>query len=279
MLGLRALSCPTSSPTHLSRSRTDARAASSEAGPASAHASRVRGSTETSFDPRRLVAHLVSRAFPQFSFTRTRTLALRAAGVRIGERSGILGPIDITGAGDIRELFSVGEDTFISGPLHIDLGAAVRIGSHVQLGHHVLLLTVNHEMGPSNARCGPHVAAPDHHRRRRVDCLARDSAPRRLIGDGAVVAAGAVVSRDVPPNTLVAGMPAKVVRDLEEGVPPRSQRRSSSPPSCYPPRARPTPMTMRRMAFATTGFRGPAYPACGRTSSTTCSSGDTTSRS
>lgn len=33
------------------------------------------------------------------------------------------------------------------------------------------------------------------------------------IGDGAVVAAGAVVSRDVPSNTIVAGNPAKVVKE------------------------------------------------------------------
>lgn len=35
------------------------------------------------------------------------------------------------------------------------------------------------------------------------------------IGDDSVVAAGAVVTRDVPPNTLVAGVPAKVIRNLE----------------------------------------------------------------
>ena len=36
------------------------------------------------------------------------------------------------------------------------------------------------------------------------------------IGDGAVVAAGAVVNKDVPPKTLVAGVPAKVVRENVE---------------------------------------------------------------
>lgn len=190
---------------------------------------------ETNFDTRRVITRVVSRFLPQFSFARARTLVLRAAGVRIGARSGILGALDITGPGDLRELFSVGEDTFISGPLHVDLGAAVRIGSRVQFGHHVVLLTMDHEMGPSEARCGRLVAAPitigdGVWIASRVTVL-----PGITIGNGAVVAAGAVVTRDVAPNTLVGGVPAKVVRDLDLDIDldaPQSVRRSrSQPPS------------------------------------------------
>jgi len=45
--------------------------------------------------------------------------------------------------------------------------------------------------------------------------------PNVTIGEGAIVASGAVVSKDVPPNTLVGGIPAKVLKEFEmkDGIP------------------------------------------------------------
>lgn len=39
--------------------------------------------------------------------------------------------------------------------------------------------------------------------------------PGVTIGEGAIVASGAVVTKDVPPRTVVAGVPAKVIKTLE----------------------------------------------------------------
>nr|WP_302386912.1 hypothetical protein [Emergencia timonensis] len=42
--------------------------------------------------------------------------------------------------------------------------------------------------------------------------------PGVTIGNNVVVAAGAVVAKDVPDNCVVAGVPAKIIKKLEQGV-------------------------------------------------------------
>jgi acetyltransferase-like isoleucine patch superfamily enzyme len=160
------------------------------------------------------LVRLVSTIVPRFAFNRARTRALRAVGLRIDPHSLVMGPIEVTGPGGVG-LLSIGTNSFVTGPLHVDIGAPVKIGNRVHLGHQVLLITFSHEIGPSEERCGSLVAAPISIGNgvwigSRVTIL-----PGVSVGDGAIVAAGAVVTRDVPPNTMVAGVPASVVRHLE----------------------------------------------------------------
>ncbi len=190
----------------------------------------------------RWATHAVSSALPQFCFNRTRSRALRTLGLRLGERSLLMGPLRITGPGDSAELLSIGEDVVITGPLHVDVGARVAIGDRTYIGHDVTLLTVDHEIASGKQRCGEPQAGPitigsGAWLGSKVIVL-----PGVTIGDGAVVAAGAVVTRDVPANTIVGGVPARVLRELEfEGsTHVRTRRTDPLPPLRAPEIATPS---------------------------------------
>src|SRR5690349_13685776 len=69
----------------------------------------------------------VAAALPSSAFANTRTALLRAAGVSIGPQSLIQGRVRLTGHGNPCAFLSIGRDTLITGGLHADLGAPVRI--------------------------------------------------------------------------------------------------------------------------------------------------------
>ena len=130
--------------------------------------------------------------------------------------------------------FDLGDDVFINAGCTLDVSAPIWIGSRVNFGHGVTLVTGGHDIGPPEERCGPHRATAI-----RIGngvwlgagCIIL---PGVDVGDGSVVAAGAVVSRDVAPNSLVAGVPARVIRELGDGASAthRRRRRGRRPPGC-----------------------------------------------
>jgi maltose O-acetyltransferase len=176
----------------------------------------VFGEVETLLSRRAFVT--AAATLPEQSFSRTRTALLRAAGVSIGEHSLIQGPVRITGDGNPSHLLSIGGYTIISGPLHIDVGAPVKIGWGVRIGHDVSLLTVNHRIGDSQLRSGTRTFGPIEIGDGAWLASRTTILPGVSIGAGSVVAAGAVVTRDVAPNTLVAGVPARYVRTLDSAA-------------------------------------------------------------
>ncbi len=108
------------------------------------------------------------------------------------------------------ELITVGAHTTIGDSAFLDGRSGLRIGASVNLGSHVRIWTRQHDI---DARDFAEVGGP---------VLVEDYAylgsgatvlPGVTIGRGAVVGAGSVVTRDVAPHTLVAGAPARFIRD------------------------------------------------------------------
>lgn len=108
-----------------------------------------------------------------------------------------------------------GRDVFVNMGCKFQDQGGITIGDGALLGHNVLIATLNHDMDPSK-RADMHPAAVTIGKKVWVgaNCTIL---PGVTIGDGAVIAAASVVTRDVPENSLAVGSPAKVVREVVPG--------------------------------------------------------------
>ena len=109
--------------------------------------------------------------------------------------------------------FSLGDGSVVLSDTHVDCSAAVKIGRRTHVGRRSQLFTHSHEVGRRDVPVldAPIVTAPitigdDVMLFNEVVVL-----PGVTIGDGAVVAVRSVVTRDVPPYTKVAGIPARPI--------------------------------------------------------------------
>ena len=89
----------------------------------------------------------------------------------------------------------------------------ISIGNDVFIGPKVNLITINHDPDPENrsATCGRPIVIED----KVWIGINATILPGVRIGYGAIVGAGSVVTRDVPPLTIVAGNPARIIKRIE----------------------------------------------------------------
>jgi maltose O-acetyltransferase len=167
------------------------------------------------FDPNNVAARLAASPLPDYFCSGIRTQILRMCGFKIGADSLFWGMPRMIGGPGLHNRLSVGCDTRFNIGCVLDLYGQISIGDHVSFGPQVLVLTGEHEIGDGERRIGAlspaTVTIGD-------GCWIGARAtilPGVTIHPGAVVAAGAVVVHDVPPNTLVGGVPAKVIRSLD----------------------------------------------------------------
>jgi acetyltransferase-like isoleucine patch superfamily enzyme len=150
-------------------------------------------------------------------FPPVRSFWLRVLGATIGRRA-ILHDVRFfnlyrRGLAGLR----IGDDCFLGDECLLDLAEEIRLEDHVTLAERVVVLThtnVGYKDHPLQAHF-PAMAAPVTIRRGSFVGAAVTILPGVTIGPEAFVAAGSVVTTDVAPRTVVAGVPARALRTLE----------------------------------------------------------------
>ncbi len=115
---------------------------------------------------------------------------------------------------DYGQNITIGKNVFINSGCCFQDQGGIEIGDDVLIGQQVVIATLNHDLIPqdrANMSPAPVKICDDVWIGAHATILSGVT-----IGKGAVVAAGAVVTKDVPPNAVVAGVPAKIIKIIKE---------------------------------------------------------------
>src|SRR5215210_1143018 len=105
---------------------------------------------------------------------------------------------------------TLGKDVFINAGCRFQDTGGITIGDGSLIGHGSTLTTLNHGIDPD--RRADMIPSPVTIGRKAWLGAGVTIVPGVTIGDGAIVGAGSVVTKDVPANTIVAGVPARLIR-------------------------------------------------------------------
>jgi acetyltransferase-like isoleucine patch superfamily enzyme len=138
-----------------------------------------------------------------------RALFSELIGEKVDESFILIPPFYTAGGDEIR----VGRNVFVNqNCTFYDLGG-LDIGDDVMIGPNVSIITASHPLAPSQRRAAT-IGKPIVIERNVWIAAAATIVGGVTVGENSVVAAGSVVTRDVPPNTLAGGNPARVIRSI-----------------------------------------------------------------
>ena len=106
-----------------------------------------------------------------------------------------------------------GKNVFINACCRFQDQGGIIIGDNALIGHNVTIATLNHDYNPDNRAS----ITPNPVKIGKNVWIGSDSTilPGVEIGDGAIIGAGSVVTKSIPANTIAAGNPARIIRNIE----------------------------------------------------------------
>lgn len=108
---------------------------------------------------------------------------------------------------------TIGKNVFINACCHFQDQGGITLGDGCLIGHNVVFATLNHGFAPADRTSlypAPIVLGKN------VWVGSNSTLLQGIrIGDNAVIGAGSVVTKDVPANTIVGGVPARILRQID----------------------------------------------------------------
>ncbi len=114
---------------------------------------------------------------------------------------------------DCGKNITIGKNVFINSGCRFQDQGGITIGDGALIGHNVVLATLNHDFSPKK-RSTLHPAPIVIGKNVWIGANAT-VVPGVTIGNGAIIAAGTVVTKNVPENVVVGGVPAKIMKMLD----------------------------------------------------------------
>lgn len=115
---------------------------------------------------------------------------------------------------DFGKNITVGKNVFINACCHFQDQGGITLGDNCLVGHNVIFATLNHGFAPEERQSmlpAPIVVG------RNVWIGSNSTILQGVtIGDNSIIAAGSVVTKDVPANAIVAGVPARFIRSISQ---------------------------------------------------------------
>ena len=115
---------------------------------------------------------------------------------------------------DFGKNITVGKNVFINSGCKFQDQGGITIGDGALIGHGVVLATLNHREDPKER--AQLVPAPINIGKKVWIGANATVTPGVTIGDNSIIAAGAVVTKNVPAGVVVGGVPARYIRDIKE---------------------------------------------------------------
>lgn len=113
---------------------------------------------------------------------------------------------------DFGENIHIGKNVFVNHACTFMDRGGITVEDNVLIGPKVNLITTNHPINPSERRAT--ISQPIVIKKGAWIGVGATILPGVTIGENSIVAAGAVVSKDVPDNTIVGGIPAKFIKSI-----------------------------------------------------------------